>query len=149
MAVREFTHIIHINASVERVWQILSDLERWPLWTPTVLSVQRLDDRAQIIGRRYRLQQPRLGKATWIITDWIRQIGFVWVCQRPGLLVVAEHKLRPEGTGCAVQLQLKLSGLLEPLVTRYAAGLIDDYLRLEATGLMGRCEHVDGIDAVR
>jgi len=147
MAAREFTNNIHINTSVERVWQILSDLERWPLWTPTVLSVQRLDDRAQVIGRRYRLHQPRLGKANWTVTDWIRLIGFVWVCKRPGLLLVAEHKLRPEGTGCAVQLQLKVSGLLEPLVTRYAADLIDAYLRLEAAGLRRRCEYVDGTES--
>ena len=147
MAVHEYTNIIHIDAPIERVWQILSDLERWPLWTPTVLSVRRLDDQTQPVGRRYRLHQPRLGRADWIVTDWIRQIGFVWVCKRPGILLVAEHKLRPEGNGCAVQLLLKVSGLLAPLVVRYAASIINEYLRLEAAGLQRRSEHVNGTEA--
>ena len=35
---RDFSRSIQIAAPVEVVWAILSDGERWPEWTPTVIA---------------------------------------------------------------------------------------------------------------
>src|SRR5690242_2704258 len=34
---------IDIDAPVERVWEVLMDVERWPDWSPTMTSVERLE----------------------------------------------------------------------------------------------------------
>jgi uncharacterized membrane protein len=35
---------IDVEAPVERVWELLREVERWPEWAPTVTSVRRLDE---------------------------------------------------------------------------------------------------------
>jgi uncharacterized protein YndB with AHSA1/START domain len=52
--------VIDIQASPERVWEILVDVERWPEWTPTVLSVQREDSGALSVGSRAYIRQPKI-----------------------------------------------------------------------------------------
>ena len=32
-----------ISSSAERVWAVLTDVERWPEWTPSITKITRLD----------------------------------------------------------------------------------------------------------
>jgi|ADGO01.1.fsa_nt_gi Polyketide cyclase / dehydrase and lipid transport. len=41
---------IVINAGAHRVWQVLSDVARWPQWLPTVTRVVPLDGEAIVVG---------------------------------------------------------------------------------------------------
>lgn len=40
----QITDIIDIDAPIERVWELTVDVEAWPRYTPTMTSVERLDD---------------------------------------------------------------------------------------------------------
>ena len=82
---REFSANVDIAATPERVWQVLAEVERWPEWTPSVLSVERLNAAPLGAGSQVRIQQPKLRPAVWTITRWEPTKQFVWVSSSPGL----------------------------------------------------------------
>src|SRR5580765_507243 len=65
----EFSISVDIRAAPPRVWALISDIEGWPGWTPTVKSVERLDAGPLAVGSRARIRQPKLLPAVWQITS--------------------------------------------------------------------------------
>lgn len=139
----EMTHFgidVEIQAPPDRVWRVMSDFERWPEWTPTVTSIERLDRGPVAAGSRLRIRQPKLPPALWRLTEFEPGKGFTWVTGSPGIRVTARHWVEASGTGSRATLSLQFSGLLGPLVARLTRGLNEGYLALEAKGLKGRSE---------
>jgi uncharacterized membrane protein len=95
-----FDHSITIQAPAERVWEVFSDVARWPEWTPTVDEVERLDEGRIHLGARTRLRQPRLPVAIWEVTELVEGEYFEWASRAPGLKTTGGHRVisTPEGT---------------------------------------------------
>ena len=74
---RFFETTRHIDAPTQPVWEVLFDVARWPEWTPTIDSVERLDDGSFGVGSRANVV---------VVTD---KAGFVAPLGRAWLWVVA------------------------------------------------------------
>jgi hypothetical protein len=136
--VRSFTTAIDIAAPPERVWQVMSDVERWHEWTPSVSSVRLRG--ALAVGSTAVIRQPKFPPAWWKITGLEPGRSFTWVSAGPGLHVVARHTVAATERGARATLSLELQGLLGGLFGRMTKGITERYLAFEATGLKARSE---------
>src|SRR5262245_24907479 len=75
---KDFSISVIVDAPPQRVWEVMSDIERWPDWTPTVISVRRTNSGPMRIGAKARVHQPRLPAADWVVTALRDGHGFDW-----------------------------------------------------------------------
>jgi uncharacterized membrane protein len=132
---------VDVAAAPERVWAAMRDVERWPEWTPTVTSVERLDDRPFGVGSRFRIRQPKLPTAVWTVTALEPGRYVEWRNASPGLTSVGGHRVTPAAGGATrVTLTLTWSGWLTPLIRLFYGKLSRRYVRTEADTLKRRSE---------
>lgn len=135
-----FSITVAIQAPAELVWAVMIDGERWPEWTPTVTSIERLDSGPLAIGSKARIRQPKLPPAIWEITALDQGKEFTWITRSPGVIVTARHGVDPIVNGTLATLSLEFSGVFGSLVARLTHRLNERYLGLEAAGLKHRSE---------
>jgi uncharacterized protein YndB with AHSA1/START domain len=131
---------VDIDAPPEKVFAVLCDVERWPEWTSTMTSVQRLESGSFAVGSTARVRQPRLRPAVWQVTDLEDKRSFTWSTRSPGLRMTADHSIEPWGAGSRVALTFELSGFIAPLISRLYGALIARYISIESQGLKKRSE---------
>ena len=130
-----------ISAPGDAVWRILSDVAAWPEWLPTVDAVEPLDSRTLQLGSRFRVRQPKLRPATWVVTE-LGDARFVWCARSPALLMTAEHSVyRENATASRVLLTFSFAGLLGGIVGRVFRSTTQRYLAIEATSLKSKAEN--------
>jgi uncharacterized membrane protein len=132
---------IDIAAPKDSVWDVLTDVERWPQWTPTMRSVELLDETPFRVGARARIRQPRLPAAVWMVTVLQRQRYFAWENLAPGVRAIAGHRLEATGGNeTRVTLSIMWTGWLAPLVRLLYGRLARRYVRTEAESLKRHVE---------
>jgi len=136
----DFSIVVDVKASPDRVLAVLCDVERWPEWTSTMTSVRRMDDGPFAVGSRARVRQPKLLAAVWQVTELDEKRSFTWVTRSPGVQLEARHWVEAGRAGSRVTLSFRFSGLLGPVVARLYRGLSQRYLATEAEGLRKRCD---------
>jgi Polyketide cyclase / dehydrase and lipid transport len=137
---RVFTRQCEIAVSAEQAWPVLADVVRWHEWTTSIQRTEPLGQPGLAVGARYRVFQPKLPPAVYMVTACEPPRAFTWISSRAGLRVVGEHVLAPSPGGCTLQLRLEYAGPLGGLVGLMARGLTEDYMEREASGLRRRCE---------
>ena len=136
-----FETSIEIEASQQRVWDVLTDFEAWPRRIETVDIVELLTPAPLAKGSRVRLRQPKLPEGTWEITVWDVPSSFEWTQKESGVTSVAGHRVEALGEGRArLTLTLDMRGLLIPIVGRLYRGLTNRYMNLEAEGMKRAAE---------
>lgn len=130
-----FDHSSTIQASPERVWEVFSDVERWPDWTPTVDSVERLDAGRIHIGARTRIRQPKLPVAVWEVTELKDGEYFEWVSKAPGIKTTGGHRVISTPEGTVATATIVQEGPLGWLFGRLYAGLTKRYIATETAKL--------------
>jgi uncharacterized protein YndB with AHSA1/START domain len=142
---------IEIAASPELIWSTLSDVERWPRWTPSVSEVERLDAGDFGAGSRARVKQPGMPRLVWEVTEYVPEKVFSWASKAPGVTSTGGHRLAADQSGpgsggdvprdrVTVTLTLDQEGFLAPVVWRLTGSRSRRYVQMEADGLKRRCE---------
>ena len=130
-----FEKSINIDASQQRVWDVLSDVEAWPRRIETVETAELLTPAPMTNGSRVRLKQPKLPEGTWDITVWDAPYYFEWTQKTSGITSVAGHRVESLGEGRArLTLTLDMRGFLTPIALFYK-GLTNRYMSLEVEGM--------------
>jgi uncharacterized membrane protein len=136
-----FEQSVDIDASQQRVWDVLSDLEAWPQRIETVDVVELLTPPPVAEGSRVRLKQPRLPEGIWEVTVWDAPSYFEWRQKSGGVTNVAGHRVEALEEGRSrLTLTLDMRGLLVPIVAIFYRGLTNRYMTTEAQGMKRAAE---------
>jgi uncharacterized membrane protein len=136
--IRFFETSRHIEAPAQPVWEVLFDVARWPEWTPTIKSVERLEDGPFQVGSRAKVRQPRLPQALWQVTEVVDGRGFTWEAKGPGMKTIARHEVVPDGNGSRVTLSIEQAGPMGAVAALVWRRLTQRYIELEAESLDSR-----------
>jgi uncharacterized membrane protein len=136
-----FERSIDIDATQQRVWDVLSDLEAWPQRIETVDVVQLLTPTPMGEGSHVRLKQPKLPEGTWEVTAWDAPSYFEWRQESGGVTTVAGHRVEPlADSRSRLTLTLDMRGLLVPVIGLFYKGLTNRYMTIEAQGMKRAAE---------
>ena len=139
---RQFSITVDIDAPAVRVWQVMSDTDRWHEWTPSITSITRVSKGPLAVGSRVIIRQPKFPPAMWKVISIEPGKGFKWVSVAPGLRVVAHHFVEPTGTRSSrATLSLDLRGIFGGWFGRLTKDITERYLGFEAAGLKARSEN--------
>jgi len=138
---------IEIDAPPRLVWEVFSDVERWPEWTASVTSLIGLNGPGLAVGKRFAIKQPGMQKMVWTVTEIDPGSSWTWVQRSPGVLVTARHYVSVlPGGRTLVRQQLDQRGVLGAPVGRLMAKKTKRFLELEAQGLKARSEQLSRAD---
>lgn len=136
---------IEVAAPAETVWDVFSDVERWPTWTASVTSVTPLDGPEIEVGRRFEIVQPRFPRLVWEVTAVDPGRSWTWRQRSPGGTTDATHEVEPRSDGTTVVRQrIDQRGAVGVAVGVLTRRLTRRYLRLEAEGLRSASEERAG-----
>jgi uncharacterized protein YndB with AHSA1/START domain len=91
----EYETSVRIDAPPEKVWRVLTDVERWPEWTPSMTRVERLQTGPLQVGSTARIKQPKFPPTVWRVTELEPGRSFSWAAGGPGVATVGGHRMRP------------------------------------------------------
>jgi uncharacterized protein YndB with AHSA1/START domain len=139
---------VEIDAPASLVWDVFSDVERWPEWTASVTRLVAADGPGLAVGKRFEIKQPRLPKLVWEVTEVTPGVSWTWVQRSPGGSTVARHSVAALASGrTVVHQELNQRGVVGALVARLMQRMTKRYLELEGDGLKVRAEqgrHLNG-----
>ena len=132
---------VSIDAPADLVWNVFTDVEHWPQWTASVTRLAGLDGPDLAVGHRFEIDQPRLPKLRWEVTDVIPHSSWTWVQRSPGGVTTARHDVVQTAEGATVVRQeLDQRGIVGAAVGVLMRRTTKRYLAMEGQGLKARCE---------
>ena len=130
---------VDIQAPVDRIWSVISDVVTWPQWTASIRDVELLAPQPLRLGSRVKVRQPRLPTAVWEVTDFQPGRAFTWVNRSPGMTSTGVHEIVGTPDRPQVRLLIDQSGPLSFLARPFLP-TTRRYVEMEAAGLKRRCE---------
>lgn len=140
MSSSEIASDLIIDASVEEVWALTVDVEGWPDTTPTMTSVERLDEGPLRVGSTARVVQPKQRPTVWTVTALEAPHTFEWQTTVLGITMVGSHHLVPVGDGVRNELRLRLTGFGSGLMRRLLGRTLEGAIETENQGFKRAAE---------
>jgi uncharacterized protein YndB with AHSA1/START domain len=132
---------VQIDAPASLVWDVFSDVERWPEWTASITRLVALDGPGIAVGKRFEIKQPRMPKLVWQVTDVVPGASWTWVQKSPGGSAVAHHDVvASDENHTLVRQEIDQQGPVGAVLGRLMRAMTKRYLKLEAQGLKARSE---------
>jgi len=134
MTAKIYKTCVVINRPQSQVWGVLSVLEEWPQWTPTMTSVRLLSGEG--VGAVYDVRQPGLPKSKLTVTEWIDGKSFTWAASEKPSSTVAIHALESvDESHTEVTLIISMTGPMVALVWMLWGRKIRRFVDIEASSL--------------
>src|SRR3954471_8953128 len=93
---------VTIDAPIDVVWSVFTDVERWPTWASSFRSVELIDGPMRL-GAKARIRQPRLPTVVWEGTKWEPGRSWTWTAASPGARTEASHVLTASASGTVAE----------------------------------------------
>jgi carbon monoxide dehydrogenase subunit G len=127
-----------IDAPVDLIWRLTTEIDDWPAFIPTVQRLERLDDGPLRVGSTARLKQPGQTAAVWTVTRLDPRREFTWETRRPGIRMTGRHLLEPAGPGTRNTLVLETAGPAAGLFTALIGPLMRNSVHRESAAFARR-----------
>jgi uncharacterized membrane protein len=105
-----YEHTLLIEAPIDRLWHLTTDIAAWPTFMPTIQRVERLDQGPLRVGSTARIKQPAQPPAIWTVTTIKPTAEFTWETTRVGLRMIGGHYLTPDPAGARNTLTIEVLG---------------------------------------
>ncbi len=126
-----------VEAPAETVWEVLTDVERMPEWTPSMTSVRIVSGDGFGVGTKAEIRQPRMSPLTWTVDAVTPLRHFRWSTTTGGVVTHGDHWVKPLANGRHVQVEFEIShtGTLARLVGALTMRRTARYVDVELQGL--------------
>jgi carbon monoxide dehydrogenase subunit G len=139
----KYERTVQIGAPPAAVWAVIADVERWPEWTPSILSVARKEPGPLGLASTASVRSKGFRESALRVTEFSPGCSFTWVGSGgPGLRVVLAHAVEPIGGGSRVTLTVSAAGPSAPLVGWLVARMSKRNVDTEAESLKQRVEQL-------
>ena len=137
-----YERTIQIDAPLAAVWAVLADVERWPEWTPSILSVVRKEPGPLGLASTAKVKPKGFPESLLRVTEFSPGRSFMWEGSGgPGLRVILAHAVEPAADrGSRVTLTISAAGPLAPFAGWLVARMSKRNVDTEAESLKRRVE---------
>lgn len=104
----------HINAPVERVYAVLTDLDRWPETIQAITRIERLGDGPVTSGTSFKETRVMCGKEhteTMTFESVAPNRGYTLTANSCGVRYACVHTLTPEADGTRLRMEMRCTPL--------------------------------------
>ncbi len=129
-----------INAPAAKVWDLTIDVASLPSLTPTMQTVERLDDGPLAVGSRTRIKQPKQAPAVWTVSSLEPGRVFVWQTRRLWMTMSGAHEIEDLGDTCRNVLSVELTGPGSRLLGLLVGGSVRKAIATENAGFKRAAE---------
>ena len=134
---------VDVDAPPESVWAVLTAVDDWPDFVPTVQALHRESPSGTGLGpdARVRIKQPGMPPLVWQVTEFDDEgRSFTWTARSGGVITTGGHRVTESPGGSVLELSIDQRGPLAPLVRAVLGGRTRRYVETEARSIKARAE---------